>query len=66
MDTNLVERSYLITCKTFNKTEIFSQTSLWLNLAYSFENDGLAVKIKYLCYLEAEILTKTFFTAAIL
>lgn len=34
MDTNLVERSCLITCKTFNKTENFSLTSLLLNLAY--------------------------------
>ena len=36
IDTNLQDHSCLITCKTFTKTENFSQISFWLNLAYLF------------------------------
>jgi len=36
MDTNLDERSCLITCKSFAKTENFSQISLRMNIGYLF------------------------------
>ena len=35
-----MERSCVITCKTFNKTGNFSQISFWLNLAIGFRANG--------------------------
>ena len=60
MDTNLDERSCLITLETFKKTKNFTKINLWMNIAIYFdtngfldsENGGLAVKIKFLGYLE--------------
>ena len=57
-----MERSFLITCVKFQSNKFVVKSSLFIFIpldSLAPQNGSLAVKIKFLCYLEAEILTKT-------